>query len=229
MGEEIRREINQAPFVAVMVDETTDVGNTAQLALVVRYVTVVAQCFDGAADICQQRLPRVAPTRWQYSSRLVNMVFEKRAALPELFVQILEHLDEFDDESNRKLDVQFCLKRVDEFCDTTEREKGRFADIFESTQFEAYRKKFPDSAFSSLTQSHGSLFDDVTRLKTELIVMYAMADDEETQLARLSSLASMVIEKDLLLELKRTDVTLLYNRVIELFVNKEMRMGFVLK
>ncbi|KAK9534313.1 hypothetical protein VZT92_009362 [Zoarces viviparus] len=130
MGEEIRREINQAPFVAVMVDETTDVGNTAQLALV---------------------------------------------------------------------------------------------------QFEAYRKKFPDSAFSSLTQSHGSLFDDVTRLKTELIVMYAMADDEETQLARLSSLASMVIEKDLLLELKRTDVTLLYNRVIELFVNKEMRMGFVLK
>ncbi|KAK9526390.1 hypothetical protein VZT92_015091 [Zoarces viviparus] len=39
MGEEIRREINQAPFVAVMVDETTDVSNRAQLALMVRDVT----------------------------------------------------------------------------------------------------------------------------------------------------------------------------------------------
>ncbi|KAK9531029.1 hypothetical protein VZT92_010482 [Zoarces viviparus] len=45
--------------------------------------------------------------------------------------------------------------------------------------------------------------------------------------ARLSSLASMAIEKDFLLELKRTDV--LHNLVSELFVNKDRRMDFVCK
>lgn len=34
MGEEIKREISEAPFVAVMVHETTDVSTAAQLALV---------------------------------------------------------------------------------------------------------------------------------------------------------------------------------------------------
>ena len=379
MGEEIQREINKAPFVAVMVDETTDVSVTAQLSLVLRYVTdagvkerfvsftdvsggkraddiaaliirfleehqcldkVVAQCYDGAAvmasgingvqakvkeraptalfihcyahrlnlvltqgasklrecriffahlsglsaffsrsskrtqlldDICQRRLPRVAPTRWQYNSRLVNTVFEKRVALKELFDHILQHHDDYDEDSVRcadgfnahlddfefvfllstfqglfeysdvlfgilqkkSLDVQFCLARVDEFCDTIEKERGRFDETYEATvretgaptprrggaqgdirawyqklhsdivdnilaqlrnrfkdheklmflslldpqQFQAYRDRFPDPAFSSLTQSHATLFD-LPRLKTELKVMYAMTDFE---------------------------------------------------
>lgn len=225
MGEEIKREVQKAPFVAVMVDETTDVSNAAQLALVLRYVTetgvkerfitfkdvtsgkqaddiaalivrfleeyecldrVVAQCFDGAAvmssglngvqakikekapmalfihcyahrpnlvltqgvsklkeckiffvhlnglaaffsrspkrtqlldAICQRRLPRVAPTRWQYTSRLVSTVFEKRDALKELFNHILEDHDEYDEDSvrcadgfNTRLDdFEFCF------------------------------------------------------------------------------------------------------------------------
>ncbi len=194
MGEEIQREINKAPFVAIMVDEATDMSTAAQLALVLRYVTdtgveerfvrfgdvtsgkwaddtaaliirsmeehkclnkAVAQCFDGTAimvsglngveakvkerapmalfihcyahrlslvltqralklqecriffahlsglaalvsrfqlldRICQQCLPHVAPTRWQYSSRLVSIVFEKRVALKELFEHVLQ-------------------------------------------------------------------------------------------------------------------------------------------
>lgn len=43
MEDEIKMEIKKAPFVAVMVDDTTDVGNAAQLSLVLRYV----------ADRCQ--------------------------------------------------------------------------------------------------------------------------------------------------------------------------------
>lgn len=39
MGEEIKMEIKKAPFVAVMVGETTDVGNVAQLTLVLCWVT----------------------------------------------------------------------------------------------------------------------------------------------------------------------------------------------
>ncbi|KAL0968773.1 hypothetical protein UPYG_G00271580 [Umbra pygmaea] len=279
MGEEIKREISKAPFVAVMVDETTDVSTAAQLALVLRYVTdtgvkerfvrydnvtigkqaddiaalifrfleeheclgkVVAQCYDGAAvmasglngvqakvkmrapmalfihcyahqlnftltqgasklrecriffahlnglaaffsrspkytqlldDICQRRLPRVTPTRWQYSSRLVSTIFEKRVALKELFDHILDHHDEYDEDAvrvadgynahlddfefcfllstfhgifeysdvvfrilqNKALDVQFCLGRIEECCETIERVRGQFGEIYEST------------------------------------------------------------------------------------------------
>lgn len=39
MGEEIRREVNKALIVNVLVDETTDASNEAQLALVLRYVS----------------------------------------------------------------------------------------------------------------------------------------------------------------------------------------------
>ncbi|XP_077447404.1 zinc finger MYM-type protein 1-like [Stigmatopora argus] len=219
-------------------------------------------------EICQRCLPRVAPTRWQYASRVVNTVFEKRAALKELFHHILEHHDEYDEESvrcadgfkarlddfefcfllhtfdgifehsdvlfsilqNHKLDVQFCLARVKEFWDTVERERSRYEEIYEATEhsagapsarrgqvqdsrvhyqqlhdrildniicqtrtrfqdherlmflslldsqmFQEYQETFPHAAFSTLTQSHGTLFD-LPRLRTELIVMYAMDD-----------------------------------------------------
>ncbi|XP_077597993.1 zinc finger MYM-type protein 1-like [Stigmatopora nigra] len=373
MREEIKREVDKAPFVTVMVDETTDASNAAQFSLVLRYVTgrgvkerfvrfenvtsgnqandiaglliqflvdneclgkVVAQCYDGAAvmssglngvqakvkeraplalfihcyahrlnlvltqgvsklreckiffahlngfaaffsrsprrtqlldEICQRRLPRVAPTRWQDTSRVVNTVFKKRAALKELFHHILEHHDEYDEESvrcadgfkarlddfefcfllhtfngifehsdvlfsilqNNKLDVQFCLARVKEFCDTVERERSRYEEIYKATErsagapsgqvqdpwahyhqlydrvldniicqtqnrfqdherlvfvslldpqkFREFKKTFPHAAFSSLTQSHGTLFD-LPRLRTELTVMYVMDD-----------------------------------------------------
>ncbi|XP_049573527.1 zinc finger MYM-type protein 1 isoform X1 [Syngnathus scovelli] len=480
MAQEIRREVNNAPFVSLMVDETTDASNAAaQLALVLRYVTdtgvkerfvrfedvtsdnagliirflleneclgkVVAQCFDGAAavmssglngvqakvkeraplalfihcyahrlslvltqgastlqeckiffahlnglaaffsrsprrtqlldEICQRRLPRVAPTHWHDTSRVVNTVFEKRDALKELFDHILEHHGEYDEDSVRCADglkarlddfefcfllhtfngifessdvrfsilqdkipdVPFCLARVKEFCDTVERERSRYEEIYQAAEraasapsaqrgpaqdprvhyrqlhgrilgniicqtqsrfqdheklifvslldpqkFGEYQKHFPHAAFSSLAQSHGSLFD-LPRLRTELTVMYAMDDfvgksptdlldflqqknlnesmgqlytfvclavtipvsaasfegtfsalkrirtyaRNTTGQARPSALASMAIEKDFLMELKRTDD--LHNRVIEIFSRKEGRMDFVYK
>ncbi|KAK5885982.1 hypothetical protein CesoFtcFv8_017064 [Champsocephalus esox] len=205
MGETIKEEISKAPFVALMLDETTDVSNAAQLSFVLRFVTdsgvkerfvkfedvtgkkraqdvaamalelleehgcmdkLVAQCYDGAAvmasglngvqakvkekipqalfihcyahalnlvlsqgvakikecriffshlsglaaffsrspkrtqlldEICQKRLPRVAPTRWNFASRLVCTVFEKKDALKDLFDYIVEHHEDFDD------------------------------------------------------------------------------------------------------------------------------------
>ncbi len=39
MREQKRKEINKATFVAVMIDEMTDVSNAVQLALVLHYVT----------------------------------------------------------------------------------------------------------------------------------------------------------------------------------------------
>lgn len=103
---------------------------------------------------------------------MVSTVFEKRDALKELFHHILEHHDEYDEDSVRcadgfkvplddfefcfllhtfngiseysdmlfailqgkKLDVQFCLARVKEFCDTVEQERGRFWEIYEASE-----------------------------------------------------------------------------------------------
>ena len=62
-------------------------------------------------------------------------------------------------------------------------------------------------------------FSALKRIKT-----YARNMTGQTQL---SALASMSIEKDLLLELKRTYK--LYNQVIDVFLRKERRIDFVLK
>ena len=94
--------------------------------------------------------------RWQYTSRLVNAVHEKRVALKEVFDHILEHHDEYDEDTvlcadgfntrlddfefcfllnifngifehadvllgmlqKKTLDIQFCMARVKEFCDS---------------------------------------------------------------------------------------------------------------
>uniref|UniRef100_A0A3B1J2E9 DUF4371 domain-containing protein n=1 Tax=Astyanax mexicanus TaxID=7994 RepID=A0A3B1J2E9_ASTMX len=212
IGKSIKDEIKDAAFTAVMVDETTDISNTTQLSLVLRYVTedgikerfvkfedvtkskrahdiaelvmkcledfecvgkVVAQCYDGAAvmasglngvqakvkekipqalfihcyahtlnlvmsqgvakireckiffshptglaaffskspkrtqlldEICQKRLPRVAPTRWNLASRLVCTVFEKKDALKDVFNYIVEHHEDFDHDAIHSAD-----------------------------------------------------------------------------------------------------------------------------
>lgn len=203
----IKKEINNTKFVAVMVEETTDCSNTAQLSFVLRYVTdigvkerflkfedvtgkkqahdlaasvlevlcsydcktkLVAQCYDGDAvmasglngvqarvkddtpqalfvhcyahtlnlvmsqgastikdckifvanlgglsafftrspkhtklldEFCERRLPRVSQLRWNFNSRLVGMVHDKRAELVKLFQHILDHAEDFDRET----------------------------------------------------------------------------------------------------------------------------------
>ncbi|KAF3857526.1 hypothetical protein F7725_009385 [Dissostichus mawsoni] len=72
MGETIKEEISKAPFVALMLDETSDVSNAAQLSCVLRFVTDsgVKESF---------------------------VKFEDKDALKDLFEYIVEHHDKFDD------------------------------------------------------------------------------------------------------------------------------------
>lgn len=49
--------------------------------------------------------------------------------------------------------------------------------LLDPQHFHACREKFPQASFSSLMQSHGTLLD-FPQLKTELTVLYAMADFE---------------------------------------------------
>ncbi|XP_078146200.1 zinc finger MYM-type protein 1-like [Centroberyx gerrardi] len=222
--ESMKEEVRKAPFVAIMLDETTDISNVAQMSYVLRYVTedgvkerffkyedvtedkraqaiatrlleflqgfgcvdkVVAQCYGGAAvmasglngvqakvketipqalfvhcyahtlnlvmaqgaskireckvffshlsglaaffsrsakrtklldDICQCRLPRVAPTRWCFNSRLVCTVAEKTRKLREVFEHIVDHHTEFDDDTVHCADGYITLLASFDFC-----------------------------------------------------------------------------------------------------------------
>ncbi|XP_051918603.1 zinc finger MYM-type protein 1-like [Hippocampus zosterae] len=273
-----------------------------------------------------------------FAARLGDFEF---CFLLNVFNGIFEYADVlFGILQTKWLDVQFCMARVNEFCEAVERAREKFGEIYEETErvsgapsvrggrgaaqddprahyqrlhtsvldnilsqirtrfedherlmflslldpqrFHSYRKKFPQTALSSLTQSHGALFD-LPRLKTELTVMYGMIDfvgknpadlhnflrsknlsESMGQLytlaclavtipvsaasversfsalkriqtyarntagqKRLSALASMSIEKDLLMDLKRTDK--LYNRATEVFLRKERRIDFIFK
>lgn len=55
--------------------------------------------------------------------------------------------------------------------------KIMFLSLLDPQQFHSYQRKFPDVAFSILTQSHRLLFN-LPQLNTELTVMYAMTDFE---------------------------------------------------
>ncbi|KAL7380716.1 hypothetical protein ABVT39_022730 [Epinephelus coioides] len=50
-------------------------------------------------DFCARRLPRVSIVRWNFNSRLVCTVHEKRAELVKLFQHILDHAEVFDHET----------------------------------------------------------------------------------------------------------------------------------
>ncbi|KAF3842570.1 hypothetical protein F7725_024521, partial [Dissostichus mawsoni] len=78
MGETIKEEISKAPFVALILDETSDVSNAAQLSCVLRFVTDsgVKERFVIFEDIGR---------------------FEKKDALKDLYEYIVEHHNEFDD------------------------------------------------------------------------------------------------------------------------------------
>ncbi|KAF3847096.1 hypothetical protein F7725_020124, partial [Dissostichus mawsoni] len=86
MGETIKEEISKAPFVALMLDETSDVSNAAQLSCVLRFVTDsgVKERFVKFEDVTGKK-------------RFVCTVFEKKDALKDLFEYIVEHHEEFDD------------------------------------------------------------------------------------------------------------------------------------
>jgi hypothetical protein len=217
----IKEELKEANFVAVLVDETTDISNKAQFSIVFRYISdgqvkerflgfsdissdkhapaisllileylnnfecskkIVAQTYDGAStmsghlsgvqarikeihpealfvhcyahalnlvlsqsvsvipqckiffstlngiaaffsrspkrvtfldEFLKRRLPNVCPTRWNYSSRLVNTVYKFRKELCEVFQAMLEHPEEI--ESDILAPVNGFLSVLEEF------------------------------------------------------------------------------------------------------------------
>ena len=53
---------------------------------------------DALQDFVQKRLPRVAPTRWNFTSRLVNTVMENYENLKTFFQHVLENSQNWEDD-----------------------------------------------------------------------------------------------------------------------------------
>jgi hypothetical protein len=53
-------------------------------------------------SICKKRLPSNSETRWNFKSRVVNTLFDKRTNLIEVFDHIIENLEQWDDISIRE-------------------------------------------------------------------------------------------------------------------------------
>ncbi|CAM4610480.1 unnamed protein product [Leuciscus chuanchicus] len=87
VSDQIRDEIQDAPFFGWQVDETTDISYRAQLSVIVRYV-------DSAG--CS-RLPRNAPTRWNFTSRIVSTVANNYDGLLQTFENIIADTTMDDD------------------------------------------------------------------------------------------------------------------------------------
>ncbi len=54
------------------------------------------KCTKLLNELCEKRMSHVTPTRWNFSSRLVGTVCEKRARLLELFQHITDHPSDSD-------------------------------------------------------------------------------------------------------------------------------------
>ncbi|KDR09874.1 hypothetical protein L798_15570 [Zootermopsis nevadensis] len=70
---EIKRELNSAPFVVLMVDETTDIRSQSQLTIVLRYATSggeIQERFLGFSNMSADR------TASAIAERVIDCVFQ---------------------------------------------------------------------------------------------------------------------------------------------------------
>ncbi|KAK0143568.1 Zinc finger MYM-type protein 1 [Merluccius polli] len=295
LNDTIKEQISKAKYFAIMVDESTDVSNAAQMSLILRYVSdegvkerflkfedvtenkqahnlapailnfldsyeckskVVAQSYDGPAVMASGINGNQSPWRGGGRGRAKSISRENRGCPHSLLTQI----------TNRFKDHKRLL----------------FVALLDPQLFTQYKQSFPENTQRSLDESYGAHFD-LTRLRTELRVMYSMSDfqgkspndlltflrakglgDSMPQLhaltclvvtipvspasversfsalkriktysrnttgqTRLSALASISIEKELLLQLKKENR--LHKEVIDRFIRKERRMDFIFK
>ncbi|KAF0715097.1 zinc finger MYM-type protein 1-like [Aphis craccivora] len=125
----LKEELDRADFVALILDETSDIINKSQFSTVVRFVDKngdVQERFLHFTDVSNDRsavalfehnfvkrkLPSVAPTRWNFTSRLVNTIKENYDMLILFFEHIHDNSDDWDSDSILKVQgFLFFLKK----------------------------------------------------------------------------------------------------------------------
>ncbi|KAJ4939300.1 hypothetical protein JOQ06_028750 [Pogonophryne albipinna] len=167
MTDSMKEELRKAPFVAVMLDETTDISNVAQMSYVLRY----NKGFD--MQFCLARVDQLQRQIEQEKGNF-DSVYDETPALVspprgrgaqgdvhawyrELHCSVIDSL--LTQISNRFSDHK----------------KLEFLALLDPQQFGHYCNYFPTAALNSLMESYGGYFDQ-PRLHTELAVMYGMSD-----------------------------------------------------
>ena len=122
-------------------------------------------------EICQRRLPRVTPTLWNFSSRLVCTVYKQKELL-ELFEFIVDKHSDFDDDVHSAdgytallMDFEFC------FLLATFNSVFAYSDVlFGILQSKEYDMQFCSSSiedFCSITEKEkaksDSIYEDIVR------------------------------------------------------------------
>ncbi len=318
ISDQIRDEIQDAPFFGWQVDETTDISCRAQLSVIVRYVDsagkiqerfigffdvsggrdaqsvfdvlnenmqgynfkdkLVAQTYDGAAVMASalnglqakvkaiapsamfvhcyahrlnlvlsqgakclpecriffaslsgfatffskstkrtsflesagcSRLPRNAPTRWNFTSRIVSTVANNYDGLLQTFDNITSdprdepmrkrRLTQLQDPQERYRNLYMAI--LDNILEQIPRrfsnlESMLFLELVNPGKFDDMRQAFPEEAFQSVLKSYGHHFDS-GRLRSELQVLYS---DQDLQSNRGKLCDYLVFLKDMELD-----------------------------
>ncbi|GAA6100996.1 lethal(3)malignant brain tumor-like protein 2 isoform X1 [Tachysurus ichikawai] len=158
-------------FVAVMVDETTDFRNTAQLSYVLRLVCTVHDKRVELVELFQHIIDHAEDfdleTVHCASGHLAHFEF---CYFLFFFTGIFDIADVlFGILQSKTLDVQFCLARITDFCQSVERKRAQFSDIFEKTRQVAGQPSAPrgkPDARSHYRELHVVVIDNIlTRIK----------------------------------------------------------------
>ncbi|KAK1903270.1 Zinc finger MYM-type protein 1 [Dissostichus eleginoides] len=141
MTDSMKEELRKASFVAVMLDETTDISNVAQMSYVLRYVTEdgIKERFFKYEDVFEHIVDHHTEfddetvhcsdgyitllTSFDFSFWLKT--FHAIFSYSDVVFQILQ---------NKGFDMQFCLARVDQLQREIEQEKGNFDSVYDETQ-----------------------------------------------------------------------------------------------
>uniref|UniRef100_H2ZWT2 HAT C-terminal dimerisation domain-containing protein n=1 Tax=Latimeria chalumnae TaxID=7897 RepID=H2ZWT2_LATCH len=162
----IKKELTVAPFVAIMMDETSDISLHSQLSIVFRYVDK-----DGKAQewfvgfISTNRSMKALADmvfeclkEFQCRNKLVAKTYDGAAIMSRELSGLQAHII---DHVVGQMNVQFSA-----------RDHLSFLSLMDGDAIPTYTRKIPQETFSCLIDGYGEHFDAVY-LKNELITFYA--------------------------------------------------------
>ncbi|KAJ4939297.1 hypothetical protein JOQ06_028747 [Pogonophryne albipinna] len=141
MTDSMKEELRKAPFVAVMLDETTDISNVAQMSYVLRYVTDdgIKERFFKYEDVTEDKRAEAIATRLLEFLResgciakVVAQCYDGAAIMASGLNGVQAKVKETIPQ-NKGFDMQFCLARVDQLQRQIEQEKGNFDSVYDET------------------------------------------------------------------------------------------------
>uniref|UniRef100_H3ALD7 DUF4371 domain-containing protein n=1 Tax=Latimeria chalumnae TaxID=7897 RepID=H3ALD7_LATCH len=248
----IKKELSAAPFVAIMVDETSDISLHSQASVVFRYVDEDGKAqeqFVGFKDISADRSAKALADmvfkyleEFQCGNKLVAQ--HDGAAIMSGEVSGLQARVRIIDHVVGQMNVQFSAM-----------DHLGFLSLTDGDVIPTYTRKFPQEAFNCLINSYREHFDAVC-LKNELITFYARDEfprrnaaeimlclkkrhlhiafselcklcglRSTTREQRLSGLALLSIEKGIIQKLQEKGSEF-YDAVISEFTKKTHRLDF---